>query len=89
MSVQRRPVHSLVARTARPSRVPATMTETRLMADEDLAGAERVTVRASGRRVGDPLPGRRLHQLAQHDYKPTTEHPDAAAGLGPPNSKNG
>ena len=35
--------------------------------DEDLIRAEGVTVRASGRRVGDPLPGRRLHQLAQRD----------------------
>jgi len=29
--------------------------------------AEVVAVRASLRRVRDPLPGRRLHQLAQHD----------------------
>ena len=34
-------------------------------------------------------PGRRLHQLAQHILKPTTEHPAAAAGLGPPNSNTG
>ena len=26
---------------------------------------------------------------AQHILKPTTEHPAAAAGLGPPNSKTG
>ena len=32
--------------------------------------AEVVAVRASLRRVRDPLPGRRLHQLAQHMYKP-------------------
>ena len=51
--------------------------------------AEVVAVRASLRRVRDPLPGRRLHQLTQHDYKPTTEHPAAAAGLGPPNSNTG
>jgi hypothetical protein len=66
MSVQRRPVHSLVARTARPSRVPATMTETRLMADEDLAGAERVPVRAAAGRVGNPLPVCGLHEVAEH-----------------------
>ena len=59
------------------------------MTDEHLAGAEVVAVRASGRRVGDPLPGRGLHQLAQHILKPTTEHPAAAAGLGPPNSNTG
>ena len=32
--------------------------------------AEPVPVGAAGRRVGDPLPGRGLYQLAQHDYKP-------------------
>ena len=37
--------------------------------------AEVVAVRASLRRVRDPLPGRRLHRLAQHDYKATTERP--------------
>ena len=36
------------------------------MPDEDLAGAEGVPVRASRRRVGDPLPRSGLHQLAQH-----------------------
>ena len=59
------------------------------MAHQHLARAKTVAVRASGRRVGDPRPGRRLHQLAQHILKPTTEHPAAAAGLGPPNSNTG
>jgi hypothetical protein len=36
------------------------------MTDEDLAGAERVPVRATGRWVGDPLPGRGLHQFPEH-----------------------
>jgi hypothetical protein len=42
------------------------MPEARLVTDEDLIRAEVVAVRAAGRRVGDPLPGRGLHQLAQH-----------------------
>ena len=40
------------------------------MTNEHFAGAEGVAVRASCRRVDDPLPGRGLYQLAQHDYKP-------------------
>ena len=43
------------------------MPEARLVNDEDLTGAEGVPARATGRRVGDPLPGGGLHQLAQHD----------------------
>jgi hypothetical protein len=43
--------------------------KTGLMRDKDFAGAELVPVGASRRRVGDPLPGRRLHQLAQHNHK--------------------
>ena len=43
------------------------MPETRLMPDEDLAGAEAVSVRAMRGRVGDPPPGRRLYQFAQHN----------------------
>ena len=58
------------------------------MTDQDLAGAEGVSVRASGRRVGDPLPGRRLYQLAQHDYKPKAgadgQRGNAAATRTPP-----
>ena len=46
------------------------MPETRLVADEDFAWAECVSIRAAGRRVGDPLPGLRLYQLAQHDQQP-------------------
>ena len=34
--------------------------------NEDLVRASGMSVRASGRRVGDPLPGRGLHELAQH-----------------------
>jgi hypothetical protein len=59
------------------------------MSDEDLIRAECVPVRATRRRVRDPLAVRGPHQLAQHDYKPTTEHPAAAVGLGPPNGNTG
>ena len=59
-----------IACAARPGGVPAAMTEAGLMADQDLARAKGVTIRASRRRVDDPLPVRRLYQLAQH----STEH---------------
>jgi hypothetical protein len=36
------------------------------VADEDLVRPEGVSIRAAVRRVGDPFPGRGLHQLAQH-----------------------
>ena len=75
--VEWRPVHRLVARAAGPRGVPAAVPEAGLMADEDLAGAEAVPVRASRRRVGDPLPGRGLYQLAQHDEKPSADWPVA------------
>ena len=45
------------------------MPETSLVADENLSGAELVTVQATRRQVGDPLPGRGLYKLAQHDYE--------------------
>jgi hypothetical protein len=37
--------------------------------DEDLIRAEAVPVGATGRRPDDPLPGRGLHTLAQHNRK--------------------
>jgi hypothetical protein len=45
-----------------------------LMPYEHFAGAEGVSVGAADRRVGDPLPGRGLYQLAQHvsSLRPTT-----------------
>ena len=63
------PVYRLIAGAAGPRGVPAAVPEAGLITDEHLAGAELVTVRATRRQVGDPLPGRRLHQLAQHDYE--------------------
>jgi hypothetical protein len=69
VSVQRRPVHGVVACSARPCRVPTTMPEARLVTDWHRAGAEAVPVWAACWRVGDPLPGRRLYKLAQHGYR--------------------
>ena len=66
MCVQGRPVHGLVACAACPCGVPTTVTKARLMPDQYLAGTKPVAAWASRRRVGDPLPGRGLHQLAQH-----------------------
>jgi hypothetical protein len=48
--------------------VPTAVSEASLIADEDLAGAESVAVGAAAGRVGDPLPGRSLHQLAKHNW---------------------
>ena len=56
--VARRPVHGLVAGAAGPGGVSAAVAEAGLMADEDLAGAEPVTVRAVQPWVGDPVPRR-------------------------------
>jgi hypothetical protein len=42
------------------------------MADEYLARAEVMPVRAAGRWVGDPRSGRGEHQVAQHDFQPKT-----------------
>jgi hypothetical protein len=50
--------------------VSATMPETRLMTDQCLAGAESMTVLTTRRWSGEPRPGRRLHQLDQHNFKP-------------------
>jgi hypothetical protein len=59
------PVHHGIASSTPPASVPtAAVTEARLMTDEYFVGAEGVPVRASRWRAGDPLPGRRLHQLA-------------------------
>jgi hypothetical protein len=52
VGVERRPVHRLIACAARPGRVSAAVTEAGLVADEDLARAERVTIRAAPRAAG-------------------------------------
>ena len=69
VGVDRRPVHRLIACAARPGCVPAAVTEASLMTDENLSGAELVTVQATRRQVRHPLPGRGLYKLAQHDYE--------------------
>jgi hypothetical protein len=74
VGVERWPVHRLIASAASPGGVPAAVAEAGLVADEDLAGAQDVAVRASGRRVGDPLAGRGLHQLACTVWELTTRH---------------
>jgi hypothetical protein len=45
------------------------MPKSSLVADEDFAWAERVSIRVAGRRVGDPLPGRGLYQFSKHVRK--------------------
>ena len=77
MGVERWPVHRLIACAAGPCGVSAAVAETGLMPYEDLVGSECVSVRAMRGRVGDPVPGRRLHELAQHNYKPMTATEDS------------
>jgi hypothetical protein len=67
--IERRPVHRLVAGAADPGGVPAAVTEAGSMAYKNFARAEAVTVRASRRRVGDPLPGGGPYELAEHAQK--------------------
>jgi hypothetical protein len=69
MRVEWRSVDRQIARAARPGRVPASVTETRLMAHEHRAGAERMPVGASRRWAGEPLPGGGLYEVAQHNQK--------------------
>ena len=71
--VERRPIHRLIACAAMSTGVSAAaMAEAGDVPDEDLVRAEAVRIGASRRWVGDPLPGRRLNQLAQHGLEPTT-----------------
>jgi hypothetical protein len=69
-------VHRLVACATRPGGVPAAVTETSLMAHQPLLRAKAVPVRASRRRVGDPLPVRGLNQIAQHPHEPKDQYDD-------------
>jgi hypothetical protein len=84
VAVERRPVPRLVAHPAGPGGVAATLAEARLMSHEHLVGPERVPVGASRRRVGDPLPGRGLHEIAEHPIKPRPRgnHPRSGLALG-------
>ena len=67
MGVERRSIHRLIARAAGPGGVAAAVAEARLVANEHLIGAELVTVRASRRRVGDPLAVRGLYEITEHN----------------------
>jgi hypothetical protein len=67
--VERRPVHHGIACAAVPAGVSAAVAAAGDMPDEDLIRPEDVPVGASRRWVGDPLPGRGLHQLAEHSQK--------------------
>ena len=54
------------------------------MADQDLVRAERVAVGASRGRMRDPLPGRGLHEAADHPIKPRPRenHPRSVFSVG-------
>ena len=66
----RRPIHHGITRTAVPACVAAAaMSEAGDMPDEDLIRAEWMPVRASARRLGNPLAVRCLHQITQHGYQ--------------------
>jgi hypothetical protein len=91
--VDRWPVLGVVARAAGPGGVSAAVPEAGFVADEDLVGAEAVPVRAPSRWVGDPLPARGLHQLAQHSQKvnlaPTRQWGQRHIATGPTNRQRG
>ena len=74
VGVERRPVHRLIACAAGPGGVPAAVPEAGLMTNQDFTGAEGVAIGAA-RWVGDKLPGRGLHWVAQHNQKPMTRRP--------------
>ena len=83
------PVNRVVALPAGPGSVSTAVTETGLMAYKNFAGTEAVTVGTVARRVGDPLPGRGLHQLAQHDYQPMVSRDSRAPPAGEMPSRSG
>jgi hypothetical protein len=65
VNVERRPIYHSIAGTTVPAGVsPAAVAEASDVTDEDLVRAERMSVGASRRRVGDPLSGPGLYQLA-------------------------
>jgi hypothetical protein len=67
VGIEGRPVDRGVALSTMPAGVSSpAVSEAGSVPDEDLVRPERVPVGAMRGRVGDPLPGRGLHQLAQH-----------------------
>jgi hypothetical protein len=92
VSVEGRPVEHGIACSAVPARVTASgVTEAGDMANEDLIRAERVAVGASRGRMRDPLPGRGLHEVADHPIKPRPRgnHPRSGLALGAVPPKRG
>jgi hypothetical protein len=53
------------------------------MAYKHFAGAERVVVWTARRRVGDPLPGGGLYELAEHSHKRSSARDRGDVGGGP------
>ena len=82
--VERRPVHGLVAHAAGPGGVPAAMAEAGDVTDQDVVRPEGVAVGASRGWVGDPSPGRGLHEVADHPIKPRPRgnHPRSGFSVG-------
>jgi len=75
-----------------PAGVPAAaVSEAGDMANEDLVRAERMDVGTSRRRMGDPLAGRGLHEVADHPIKPRPRgnHPRSGLALGAVHHKAG
>ena len=75
MSVQRRPVHRLVAHVASPCGVPAAAPRQDLVTDEDPVRAEGVPIEAAPRRMGHPRSGGRgctgrLARLTAYELAP-------------------
>jgi hypothetical protein len=66
-------IYRLITHPAYPWGVSAAVTEAGLVTHENPAGTELVPVRAATRRVGNPLPGCGLYQLAQHAWELTTD----------------
>ena len=64
MGTEWRALHDGVAGAAVPGRVPAAVAEASLMTYQHLTRAETVTIGASRRRMGDPLPSSGLYELA-------------------------
>jgi hypothetical protein len=64
--VERRPVHRLVALSARPGGVSTAVTEARLVTHERPVRAEGVAVGAARRPADDPRARGGLYELAYH-----------------------
>ena len=63
------PVHHGVAAGTGPRNVAIAVTKAYHVPDKDLMRAEAVPVGAAGRWMRDPLPGRGLYELTQHNLE--------------------